>query len=463
MANIQERRDKDGKLISYSIRVFRGRGADGKQLKPWTATFDVSPTWKEDSARKKAEAFAATFERDCREGVTSDSRRKFAEYADYVIALKESRGAKHSTVMWYREMTEKVYPEIGHIKLKDLRADDLNRLYTKLMESKVKSTSAKAVVDLRSILKEKHITRAAIAKNKGISENAVRNAVRGDTVSAKTAAAVSDALGLKLEKTFLVLNENRSLSAKTVSGYHRMISAILKQAVKEGLIPYNVAANADVPKVEKKDVKALQTADLPAILAALEHEPLKWKVIVHLLLITGARRGEILGLKWSAVDFAGNRVHICNNVLYYPDVGTYQDTPKTASSIRWIALPVETMKLLTKWKSFQEADEKKKGEFCKNPEGLLFTQENGQPMCPDSVTTYLRRFSKQYGLPHIHPHLFRHTMASLLIYEHVDPVSVSKRLGHAQVSTTTDIYAHVIAEADQQNADLLAGIFLKNG
>ena len=57
MANIQERRDKTGRLISYSIRVHRGRGADGKQLKPWTATFEVSPTWTEKSARKKAEAF----------------------------------------------------------------------------------------------------------------------------------------------------------------------------------------------------------------------------------------------------------------------------------------------------------------------------------------------------------------------------------------------------------------------
>ena len=60
MANIQERRDKTGQLISYSIRVHRGRGPDGKQLKPWTATFEVSPTWTEKSARKKAEAFAAT-------------------------------------------------------------------------------------------------------------------------------------------------------------------------------------------------------------------------------------------------------------------------------------------------------------------------------------------------------------------------------------------------------------------
>lgn len=61
MANIQERRDKSGKLISYSIRVFRGRGADGKQLKPATMTFEVQPTWTEKSAKKKAEAAASVF------------------------------------------------------------------------------------------------------------------------------------------------------------------------------------------------------------------------------------------------------------------------------------------------------------------------------------------------------------------------------------------------------------------
>ena len=73
MANLQPRRDKSGKLISYSVRVHRGRGADGRQLKPWTATFDVSPTWSERTARKKAEAFAATFEKKCWEGVPSKS------------------------------------------------------------------------------------------------------------------------------------------------------------------------------------------------------------------------------------------------------------------------------------------------------------------------------------------------------------------------------------------------------
>lgn len=463
MANIQERRDKNGKLISFSIRVHRGRGADGKQLKPWTTTFEVSPTWKEESARKKAEAFAATFEKECREGTTSDSRRKFSEYCDYVISLKESRGAKHSTISSYKELTERIFPEIGHIKLKDLRADDLNRLYTKLTKTSVKATRAKAMVDLAAVLKEKHITRASIAKSTGLAESTVSAAVHGDACSTKTASALAAALGIKYEKAFLVVNENKALSAKTVTEYHRLISTVLKQAVREGLIPFNVAANAEPPKAEKKDINTLQADDLPAILSALEREPLKWKTITHLLLITGARRGEILGLKWSAVDFAGNRIHINNNVLYSPDIGVYQDTPKTASSVRWIAVPPATIQLLREWKAYQTEEAKQKGDFYQNTDGLLFTQENGSPMHPDSVTTWLDRFSKRHGLPHINPHKFRHTMASLLIYERVDPVSVSKRLGHSQVSTTTDIYAHVIAEADRQNADLLAGIFLANG
>lgn len=132
MANIQERRNKDGKLISYSIRVHRGCGPDGKQLKPWTTTFEVSPTWTDKSARKKAEAYAATFEKECREGVTSDSRMKFGAYCDYVIDLKEQRGVKHSTIVRYRELTDRIYSAIGHITLKDLRADHLNALYTAL-------------------------------------------------------------------------------------------------------------------------------------------------------------------------------------------------------------------------------------------------------------------------------------------------------------------------------------------
>lgn len=394
MANIQERRDKDGKLISYSIRVHRGRGADGKQLKPYTTTFEVLPTWTEKSARKKAEAFAATFEKECRMGITSDSRQTFQAYAEYVLELKERRGDKHSSIADYKLMAKRIYPAIGHIKLRELRPDHLNSFYADL---------------------------AKPGQNK---------------------------------------RTGGKLSNKTILRHHRFISIVLAQAVREGLVPFNAASRAEPPKAEKKEANHLQKDDIAAILKALETEPIKWQMLVHMLMITGARRGEIIGLKWKNVDFDNNRIYICNTVYYTPDRGVYESSPKTESSKRYIALPAQTMQELKKYRVWQYEERLKLGAYYQNQD-YVFSQDNGNVMHPDSLATWLARFSKRHGLPHINPHAFRHTMASMLFFNGMDAVSISKRLGHAQVSTTSDIYAHVIAEADKKNADILGDIFLK--
>ncbi len=392
MANIQERRDKSGKLISYSIRVHRGRDAEGHQLKPYTATFNVEPTWTEKSARKKAEAFAATFEKECREGTVSDVRQTFAQYCEYCIGLKEERGTKHSTVVRYRELTERIYEQIGHVKLKDLRPDMLNTLYSKLGQ---------------------------------------------DGQNKKTGGG---------------------LSAKTILEHHRLIHVVLKQAVMEGLIPFNPADRVIPPKTEKKDVNYFQPEEVELIRDALEEEPIKWRTLTHLFLITGARRGEILGIKWEDCDFDGNRIHICRNVQYSPDKGIYITTPKTKTSDRWVSMPAETMKLLRKYKAWQGSERLRLGAYFES-QGFVFTQDNGSPMHPDSVTDWMKKFSKRHGLPHINPHAFRHTMASILYFNGADSVSISKRLGHAQVSTTANIYAHVIVKADEKNAEILGDAF----
>ena len=394
MANIQERRDKSGKLVSYSIRVHRGRGADGRQLKPYTATFEVSPTWTEKSARRKAEAFAATFEKECREGVTSDSRQRFSDYCEYVLELKERRGDKHTTIADYRNMTPRIYPEIGHIKLREIRPDHLNDLYSKLAQ---------------------------------------------DGTNKRTGG---------------------KLSSSTILRYHRFISLVLAQAVKEGLIPFNPAARAEAPKRARKEPNYLQASDIPRIFEALDTEPLKWRVLVHMLLITGARRGEVLGLKWANVDFENRRVYICRSISYTPDKGVYESSPKTESSKRFISLPAETMQLLKQYKAWQAEEILRLGSYYQRND-FVFSQDSGAPMHPDSVTTWLDRFSKRHDLPHINPHAFRHTMTSLLIFNGMDSVSISKRLGHSQVSTTTNIYAHVMEEADKRNADILGEILLK--
>ena len=460
MANIQERRNKDGKLISYSIRVHRGRGADGKQLKPWTATFDVSPTWTEKSARKRAEAFAATFEKECREGVASDSRQKFAPYCDYVIDLKEKTGIKHSTIVRYKELTRRIYPAIGHMKLKDIRPDHLNSLYTQLAQPGAGSAHAIAKVELAALLKEKHLTRQGLADMSGISIKAVYAAVKGERVSMEAAEAISEALGDRRDKLFSVDEVARTLSAKTIREYHRLIHTVLDQALKEGLVTVNVADRATPPKVEQRDVNYFQPEQVAAIREALEQEPIKWRALVHLLLITGARRGEILGLKWDKVDFNSNQVYICNNILYSADIGIYEDTPKTERSKRYVSLPTETMQLLRQYRAWQNAERLRLGEYYQD-KGFVFAQDTGGPMHPDSVTTWLTRFSKRHGLPHVNAHAFRHTMASMLYFNGVDSVSISKRLGHAQVSTTANIYAHVMEAADKKNADILADVFLK--
>jgi integrase len=394
MANIRPIRDKDGKLVSYFIRVFRGRGIDGKQLKPYTTTFEVVPTWSEKTAQKKAEAFAATFEKECKEGVTTDSRQKFADYCNYVIDLKAQRGVKHSTIVRYKDLAARIYPAIGFIKLKDLRADHLNDLYTAL---------------------------AKPGQNKRTGEG---------------------------------------LSAKTILEHHRLISTVLEQAVKEGLVPFNVAGRATLPKAEHKDPNYFQPETVAAIRDALELEPIKWRTLVHLFLITGARRGEILGLKWDKVDFTANRIYICNSILYSADIGIYESSPKTERSKRFISLPDETMQLLKRYRTWQMEERLRLGAYYQNQD-FVFAQDNGKPMHPDSVTDWLAKFSDRHGLPHINPHAFRHTMASMLYFNGVDSVSISKRLGHAQVSTTANIYAHVMEEADKKSADILSDIFLK--
>ena len=91
----------------------------------------------------------------------------------------------------------------------------------------------------------------------------------------------------------------------------------------------------------------------------------------------------------------------------------------------------------------------------------MFTRDNGLPANPDSVNSFLRKFSKRYGLTHINPHSLRHTMASNLINKGVDIVTVSNRLGHAQTSTTLNVYSHIVNKADEKASEAVADMFLR--
>ena len=199
--------------------------------------------------------------------------------------------------------------------------------------------------------------------------------------------------------------------------------------------------------------------ELAKILECLEEEPIKWRTITHLLIITGCRRGEIMGLHWDAIDWKGQQLRIDRALLYTAESGVYEDTTKTGET-RFIKIPAETMQLLKEYRAYHHGLRLKNGDRWIETD-YVFTRDDGGVMNPDNVTQWLSNFAKKYDLPPIHPHKFRHTMASLLIYNGTDTLTVSKRLGHAKVSTTTDIYSHAIKQADERAAESIADVILR--
>ncbi|DAA88427.1 TPA: hypothetical protein CPT87_05055 [Candidatus Gastranaerophilales bacterium HUM_5] len=412
MANVQPRKNKEGKIISYSIRVYKGRDTSGKQLKPYTMTWEVPAGMSEKKIQSELNKVVVLFEKQCKEGLIADNRQTFEKYANYVIDLKERNGIKHRTIDGYKKILPRICAEIGHIKLVDLRPQHLNKFYE------------------------------------------------------------------QLSKDGMNLRTGGRLSNKTIHEYHCFIRTVLSQAEKEMLVPYNVASKATPPKVIKQEAHYLEQEDIETILKYLVNEPLKWQVALNLLIFTGCRRSEIIGLKWDKINFKNNTITIDSNALYTKDRGVYTDTTKTEASNRVISIPAELVVLIKKYKKEYNEIRMLLADKWQN-DNFVFVQETGKVMHPDSLTDYCAKFRKKYNktiekenkdlppnnciklIPRINPHSFRHTQASLLFFNGNGAITISKRLGHAKVSTTTDIYSHVMQKADEKAADTLANILIR--
>ena len=464
MANIQQRRNKNGKVVSYSIRVHRGRDpVTGKQLKPFTTTWKVPPNWSEKTAEKEANKQAAIFEKQCREGVALDNRQTFAAYADYVIGIKDRAGTKYRQRGAFQATMDRVAPEIGHMKIADIRPQHLNQLYDKLLQpgqrKGTEMVSAKA--DIKGLLAEKGITMHGLHKLCGISNHRIMRLCKGKSIRETDSEKIAEVLGILPSVLFNYYRDDSPLSGRTVLEYHLFISTILEQAVKEMLIPYNPASRATPPKSEKSEPNYFQPEEIDRILEALEHEPVRIKALTHLFLITGCRRGEIGGLLWENIDWDNNQIHIDRAILYGRETGIYEGRPKTKASDRWIKLPGETMALLKEYRSWQDEYKTMWGDKW-HESGHIFTKEKGGPLHPTTINAMLTEFDQRHGLPHINPHAFRHTQASILFFNKVDALSIRNRLGHANVSTTTDIYSHIIKQAEEQVNDCIANVILRS-
>lgn len=247
----------------------------------------------------------------------------------------------------------------------------------------------------------------------------------------------------------------KPLSPKTVRHVLSLVSDIFAYAVRMGIVRENPCVRVVLPKLVRKEKKIYTVEETVRLMELLRKEPVKYRAFFYLLIYSGCRRGELLGLEWRDVDFANCLISIRRTSCYTPDRGTYTDTTKTEQSKRTLRLPQEVMDILCELREFQLRQADIFGDKWVES-GRLFTKENGEPQHPNTSYHWLEKFCARNGLPFYGLHSFRHLFASLLVSNGVDIVTVSGVLGHSAVSTTSNIYCHMLEDARVRASDTVA-------
>lgn len=412
MASYTARKNKDGQIVSYQIKVARGRDKlTGKQLTPFTTTYTPPEGWSKKAVERDLIRFMGEFEAACNRGEVLTREQ---EKEKLLIAHTEEE----------RRPTFEKYVEL--------------------------------------FLKEKKPIFAA-----GTYENYKHALERASKVFGKTKLNEIDLLPIKKYITAMQRKGANELTGKpyahkTIVKHYIVLRSLFTNAVENEILSVHPMQNMKRPKPRKdeapKEVIVYTEEQVQYIMQCLNNEPLKWKALILFAIDSGCRRGEIIGLKWSEIDFTTGRCNICRNAQYTVESGTYITTPKNTKS-RVIFLNAPVLAILAEWKMQQTLLHFSLG-IPSN--GFCFTQDNGEIMNPQAPTAYLTRFGKKYNLPGIHPHALRHTMATLTIVNGGDIPSVSQKLGHSNPSITLNVYTHANEEAQQRANEALAEAIYKN-
>ena len=247
------------------------------------------------------------------------------------------------------------------------------------------------------------------------------------------------------------------LSAMTIHHVHACLHKACKDAVRWGRLPKNPLDAADPPRKKGDGTREMRTwtkEQLKAFLEALKDERLS--PLWHTIAMTGMRRGEAIGLRWSDVDLEAGRISV-RRALIPNGRDVVVSEPKTAKGRRVIAIDLGTVDVL-KAQAARQLDEQGEWDEAWVERGLVFTQENGGALDPESVSRYWRQSVKKAMLPQIRLHDLRHTHATLALQAGIHPKVVSERLGHATVSITLDTYSHAIPAMQEEAATLIAAL-----
>jgi integrase len=239
------------------------------------------------------------------------------------------------------------------------------------------------------------------------------------------------------------------LSTRTVHHIFSTLRTALYRAKRQRRISVNPCELLDPPKVEQKEMRALDAESAAALLRACERGTIGAAIVTALG--TGLRRGELLALRWGDVDLERALLTVQRAIERVDRCSRFKD-PKTKRSRRTISLPRFVADRLRRHRTERAQWLWAKGLGRLDADTLVF-ERAGEPWVPNTFGTAFMRALNDAGVPHVRFHDLRHTFATMALEAGVDLKTVSNTLGHSTISTTADIYAHVTDSLMRDAAD----------
>jgi len=246
----------------------------------------------------------------------------------------------------------------------------------------------------------------------------------------------------------------KDFGLRTVQLVHSVIHRALVHAVKLGSIPRNPDDATTPPKPKAKEMRFLDENQVQQLLITARAKNDQLFALYHLAIATGMRQGEILGLKWSDLDWEQGLLQVQRQLTIKKGGGFEFTVPKTKAGVRRIDLGENTLRILREHRQQQFIQMQMAGERWQEND-LIFPSEIGTIYKRDKLRKQFKCLLKEAGLPAIRFHDLRHTGASLLLNNGIPVIVVSRRLGHARPSITLDVYGHLIPEKQKEVAILM--------
>ena len=239
---------------------------------------------------------------------------------------------------------------------------------------------------------------------------------------------------------------------RTIEMIHMVLHGALGHAVKLGLLSRN-PTDATIPiRPKHKEMKFYDETQVNQFLLSAKGD--NYEMIYYLAIATGMRQSELLGLKWSDLDWRYKTIIVQRQLTRGKKDGDYFTSLKTQAGYRTILLGNITIDKLREHYKIQQNEQKEMGERWEEND-LIFPSSIGTPLDQYNLYHKFKTLIQISGLPEIRFHDLRHTAASLMLNHGIPPIIVSRRLGHSKVSITLDIYGHLIQEMQNEAAELI--------